>query len=609
MSPSQTHQAPSDDGESLGSASKKKKSSRTEKHKKSKEEKSKKHKDGKSKEPKEGKSKESKDGKTKEPKDGKTKDKKKKDKSKKADVDITPSSSVVPTPQKQSASKVLPSSQRELSPESPVQNAPAPQMRTVPTPQKAPASTPQKQRAYTPQKQPTKTVSPTRLEVQIPSSSRRREEYVEMTLDSNDESVEVTPTADPRTNPKFLSGMQLLRKEVTSPFIAKNQDVFGPVIPTTPKSQAGNKPSSGKKSKSECIKKESVKKEKVPTPSSAKKKKKNDRYIPDPAEVVQLSSGDDSDSDLELQAIYDTPKRKSASKATTPSKQSIAAAIKAPASSGTVDDSDVEFQAIRKTPPSRNRSQSQPPSAKVSMTAQRSVSTPTKSSQVATPSSRSARASASKPDGKDTFQERARRCRTMSPSLATDKTSGSTKQQQAAKPMPVQTHKPTAKGTPAAIKHTDCIDLTQTMTSDDESFEKNLMARFRARKEALRTTQTPVVEAHTGKKRSWEEMHSSSPVSENDNPPKKRKLESVVSRIVRNSLREEEKPVNGVETFRQRRRRESAEALAYFHLTGWKKLDKKNKRSPVASKTKGITSLFSWTEVRKLKKMLREKAD
>ncbi|CAI6099541.1 unnamed protein product [Clonostachys chloroleuca] len=598
MSPSQTYQVPSDDGESLGSASKKKKSSRKDKHKKSK--------DGKSKDSKDKKSNDSKDEKSKDFKDGKPKDKKKKkDKSKKDDVDITPSSSVVPTPQKQSASKVLPSSQRELSPESPVQNAPAPQMRSVPTPQKTPVATPQKQRAYTPQKQPTKTVSPTRLEVQLPSSSQRREEYVEMTLDSNDESVEVTPTADPRTNPRFLSGMQLLRKEVTSPFIVEKQDVFGPVIPATPKSQVGSKPSSGKKSKSE-----SVKKEKVTTPSSAKKKKKkNDRYIPGPAEVVQLSSGDDSDSDLELQAIYDTPKTKSASRTITPSKQSIAATIKNMASSGTVNDSDIEFQAIRKTPPSRNRSQSQPPSAKVSMTAQRNVSTPTKSSQVATPSSRSARASASKPDGKEAFQERARRCRTMSPSLAIDKTSGSMKQQQAAKPTPLQAHNPTVKGTPAPIKYTACIDLTQAMTSDDESFEKKPMTRSHARKEALRTTQVVAVDSHTGKKRSWEEMHSSSPVPENDNPSKKRKLENVVSRIVRNSLREKEKPVNGVETLQQRRRRESAEALAYFHLTGWKKLDKKNKRSPVASKTRGITSLFSWTEVRKLKKMLRERAD
>ncbi|CAH0036234.1 unnamed protein product [Clonostachys rhizophaga] len=602
MSPSQTHQVPSDDGESLGSASKKKKSSRKDKHKKSK--------DGKTKDSKDKKGKDSKDEKTKHSKDEKTKDKKKKkkDKSKKADVDITTSSSVVPTPQKQSTSKVSPSLQRELSPESPVQSAPAPQTRSVPTPQKTPVSTPQKQRAYTPQKQPTKTVSPTRLEVQIPSSSQRREEYVEMTLDSNDESVEVTPTADPRANPRFLSGMQLLRKEVTSPFIAENQDVFGPVIPATPKSQVGSKPSSGKKSKSESVKKETVKKEKVTTPSSAKKKKKNDRYIPDPAEVVQLSSGDDSDSELELQAIYDTPKAKSASRTTTPSKQSIAATIKNAASSGTVDDSDIEFQAIRKTPPSRNRSQSQPPSAKVSMTAQRNVSTPTKSSQVATPSSRSVRTSASKPDGKEAFQERARRCRTMSPSLA-DKTSGSTKQQQASKPTPLQAHNPTVKGTPAPIKYTACIDLTQAMTSDDENFEKKPMTRSHARKEALRTTQVVAADSHTGKKRSWEEMHSSSPVPENDNPPKKRKLENVVSRIVRNSLREKEKPVNGVETLQQRRRRESAEALAYFHLTGWKKLDKKNKRSPVASKTKGITSLFSWTEVRKLKKMLRERAD
>jgi hypothetical protein len=603
---------PSDDGESLGSASKKKKSSRKDKHRKSKDGKSKDSKDKRSKDSKDERSKDSKDEKSKDSKDGKPKDKKKKkDKSKKADVDITPSSSAVPTPQKQSASKVLPSSQRELSPESPVQNAPAPQMRSVPTPQKTPVSTPQKQRAYTPQKQPTKTISPTRLEVQIPSSSQRREDYVEMTLDSNDESIEVTPTADPGANPRFLSGMQLLRKEVTSPFIAKNQDVFGPVIPATPKSQVGSNPSSGKKSKSESVKKESVKKEKLPTPSSAKKKKKkNDRYIPDPAEVVQLSSGDDSDSGLELQAIYDTPKAKSASKATTPSKQSIATAIRNAASSGTVDDSDIEFQAIRKTPPSRNRSQSQPPSAKVSMTSQRNVSTPTKSSRAATPSSRSARASTSKPDGKEAFQERARRCRTMSPSLAVDNISGSTKQQQAAKPTPVQAHKPTARGTLASIKYTDCIDLTQAMTSDDESFdEKKPMTRPHARKEALRTTQVVAADSHIGKKRSWEEMHSSSPVPENDNPPKKRKLENVASRIVRNSLREKEKPVNGVETLQQRRRRESAEALAYFHLTGWKKLDKKNKRSPVASKTKGITSLFSWTEVRKLKKMLRERAD
>jgi hypothetical protein len=196
----------------------------------------------------------------------------------------------------------------------------------------------------------------------------------------------------------------------------------------------------------------------------------------------------------------------------------------------------------------------------------------------------------------------------MSPSLAVDKTGGSKKQQQAAKPTLVQAHKPTAKGTPATIKETYCIDLTQAMTSDDDSFEEKPMTRSHARKEALRTTQVVAADSHAGKKRSWEEMHSSSPVSEDDNPPKKRKLESVVSRIVRNSLREKEKPVNGVETLRQRRRRESAEALAYFHLTGWKKLVK-NKRSPVASKTKGITSLFSWTEVRKLKKMLRERAD
>ncbi|VUC24781.1 unnamed protein product [Clonostachys rosea] len=570
MSPSQTHH---EEGESHGSTPKPKKSSRKDKHKKSKDEKS--------------------------------KDKKKKDKSKKLDVDITPSSSVIPTPKKQSASKHLPSSQKEPAPELHFRDVPTPQKRSASTPQKTPVSTPQKQRAYTPQKQSAKTISPTRLEVQIPSSSQRREEYVEMTLDSNDESVEVTPPADPKTNPRFLSGLQLLRKEVASPFMAANKDLLASVPPTTPKSQAGSKPSSGKKPKSE-----SIKKEKVSTPSSSKKRKrKNDRYIPDPSEVVQLSSGDDSDSDLELQAIYDTPKARSVSNGTTPSKRSIATPTKGAASSGIVDDSDIEFQVIRKTPPAKARPQSQPPSAKASATTQRSVLTPTKTNQAATPSSHTTRASASKDNEKPAFQERARRCRTMSPSLVVDKTGGSTKQQQTPKAAPVQAHKPSAKGTPAAIKETDCIDLTNAMTSDDDVSEKKPITRSRARNQALRTTQMVMTDSQqSGKKRSWEEMHSSSPVSENENPPKKRKLEIVVSRIVRNSLREKDKPANGAETLRQRRRRESAEALAYFHLTGWKKLVK-NKRSPIASKTRGITSLFSWTEVQKLKKMVREKAD